>query len=752
MFEILFKYPIGIFHKGKFVFLTPWPLWFLAAGILVAAALLFWHVRRNHGMLSGLRPMVIWVLETCMVALILFLLWHPALSIATLRPQQNVVAVLVDDSRSMAIADSSGTREAAAKSVLASGLLKSLGERFQMRLYKFGKEPARIPNTDALTGTAPASRIGDTLEQVLAESSSLPLGAIVLLSDGADNSGGIDLATIAAIRRQRIPVHTIGFGKEHPERDVEVTDAVVSARALPKSRLTALVTLQSYGLAGSKSKVTIRESGKVLASQDVTLKNDGEPQTVPVAFNIGDAGPKTLEIGVQQVPGEENTLNNSVTRVVDVENRKPRILYFEGEPRWEYKFIRRAVEDYPDLGIELASMVRTTENKFLRQFPKSMGEHDLEDGFPAKPEELFPFQAVIIGSVEANYFTATQQQLIRDYVDRRGGGLLFMAGRYTLSEGGYPSSPLADLVPTRLPVGKGTFHRAFTSVELTPQGAQSVICRLEDDPAKNLARWKTIPQVADYQEVGEAKPGATTLIVSKPTGKPPQPLLVTENYGRGRTALMATQGTWRWKMWLDHADKTHATFWQQLMRYLVTDTPGQVVSTTPRQVLSDDTRVPVRVEVRDKEYKPVTNAKVQARFNGPEGTSTLELTPQPLEEGVYTGEWTAEKPGSYVAEIIAGREQEELGHDILTFRREDGVAENFHTSQNRELLEKLSEQTGGRYYTPSEASKLSSEISYSEAGITTRETRDLWDMPVLFLLVLSLRASEWLLRRRWGVV
>jgi uncharacterized membrane protein len=752
MFEILFKYPISIFHKGRFVFLTPWPLWALAIGILVAAALLFWHVRRNHGMLSGLRPIVIWVLETCMVALILFLLWHPALSIATLRPQQNVVAVLVDDSRSMAIADSAGTREAAAKAVLNGGMLKSLGDRFQVRLYKFGKEPARIPNTDALTGTAPASRIGDTLERVLAESTSLPLGAIVMLSDGADNSGGIDLATIAAIRRQRIPVHTIGFGKEHPERDVEITDAVVSARALPKSRLTALVTVESYGLSGSKSKITIRESGKVLASQDVTLKGDGQPQTESVAFNIGDAGPKTLEIGVVPVSGEENNLNNTVSRVVDVENRKPRILYFEGEPRWEYKFIRRAVEDYPDLGIELASMVRTTENKFLRQFPHSMGEHDLEDGFPAKAEELFPFQAVIIGSVEANYFTATQQQLIRDYVDRRGGGVLFMAGRYTLSEGGYPSSPLADLVPTKLPIGKGTFHRVFTSVELTPQGAQSVLLRLDDDPAKNLARWKTIPQVADYQEVGEAKPGATTLLVSKPTGKAPQPLLVTENYGRGRTALMATQGTWRWKMWLDHADKTHPTFWQQLMRYLVTDTPGQVTSTTPRQVLSDDTRVPIRVEVRDKEYKPVTNAKVQARFNGPDGAATLELTPQPLEEGVYTGEWTAEKPGSYVAEIIAGREQEELGHDMLTFRREDGVAENFHTSQNRELLEKLSDQTGGRYYKPSEASKLSNEISYSEAGITTRETRDLWDMPALFLLVLSLRASEWLLRRRWGVV
>src|ERR1043166_1946292 len=143
MFEIFYKYPASLFHKGQFVFLTPWPLWALAIGILVAAALLFWHVRRHHGMLSGLRPIAIWVLETCMVALILFLLWHPALSVATLRPQQNVVAVLVDDSRSMAIKDSSGAREASAKSVLDSGLLKSLGEKFQVRLYKFGKEPVR---------------------------------------------------------------------------------------------------------------------------------------------------------------------------------------------------------------------------------------------------------------------------------------------------------------------------------------------------------------------------------------------------------------------------------------------------------------------------------------------------------------------------------------------------------------------------------------------------------------------------------
>src|SRR5438132_7362599 len=210
MFEILFKYPASIFQKGHFVLLTPWPVWLLVIGILAAAGLLFWHIRRNHGMLSGVRPLAIWLLEAGLIALILFLLWHPALSIATLRPQQNVVAVLVDDSRSMSVQDSNGTREAGAQAALNSGMLKSLGEKFQVRLYKFGKEPERIQKPDQLTACAPASRIGDTLERVLAESSSLPLGAMVLLSDGADNAGGIDLQTVAAIRRQRIPVHTMG--------------------------------------------------------------------------------------------------------------------------------------------------------------------------------------------------------------------------------------------------------------------------------------------------------------------------------------------------------------------------------------------------------------------------------------------------------------------------------------------------------------------------------------------------------------
>ncbi len=749
MFEFLFKYPGAVFQKGQFVLLARWPAWILIIAILAAAGLLFWHVRRHRGLLTGARPLVIWLLETSMVALLLFLLWHPAISIATLRPQQNVVAVMIDDSRSMGIREGSQTRSAQAKEVLDQKLLAALGQKFQVRLYRFGKEAERMPKGAQLNAAEPASRIGESLQQVLAESATLPLGAVVLLSDGADNSGGIGLDTISQIRRRHIPVNTVGFGREKPAKDLEIADAVLPGHALADSRLSALVTFRQYGYAGQRAVLSVRDAGKLLASREVQLKPDGVPQSEPLLFNAGLPGPKTLEISIEPLPGEENTGNNSIRRLVNVENRKPRILYIEGEPRWEFKFIRRAAED--DRSLQLASMLRTTQNKIYRQGLSD--PHELEEGFPAKPEELFVYDGLIIGRVEASYFTQIQQDLIQEFANRRGGGILFLGGRFALAEGGYVHSPLAELIPVQLPDTKGTFHRDFSNEELTAQGRASLICRLLEDPERNAERWTKMPQVANYNDVGEPKPGAVVLMDVVPQGRRRMPLLVTQNYGRGRTAVFATAGSWRWRMWQDHTDTTHATFWQQLLRYLVSDSPGRVSASTPHQVLADETRVTLRAEVRDKAFNAVPDAVVEAHITGPDGAAaSVEMTPQPLEEGVYTAEWNAEKPGSYVAEIVAGRNKEELGRDVVEFRREDGVAENFHTAQNRELLEKLAEETGGRYYTAANAARLPEEISYSEAGITIRETKDLWDMPAIFLLALLLRGSEWVLRRRWGVV
>lgn len=755
MFEFLFKYPRSVFDKGTFVLLGQWPLWLLALALFAAAGGLAWVIWSRRSAIApsmrGVRTVVVWVLETVLVCLLLFLLWQPAMSIATLRPQQNIVAVVIDDSKSMSTQERGESRKDQVLKTLNSGLMNSLRSKFQVRLYRLGEHVERIDKLDQLNTSASATHIGENLKEVLADSATLPIGAVVLMSDGSDNTGGIDLDTISEIKRQRIPVHTVGFGREQMAHDVEVTDVQLPARSLAKSRLEAQVSFHQHGFSSGKGRLAVREAGgKVLASRDVVFKGDGVVQTEAILFNAGEAGVKNLDFAIDPLPGEENVNNNRETRMLNVDAAKPRVLYMEGEPRWDYKFLRRAVED--DKSIELDSVLRTTQNKVYSQFAPDSGVEFLKNGFPTKVEDLFGFQGLILGSVETNYFTAAQQDLIQQFVDRRGGGLLFLGGRASLADGGYDKAPFVDLLPVRLPNHKNTFHREPAYPELTAAGRESLICRIEESPDANVARWKKLPYLMNFQDAGNPKPGALVLAEMTAAGHK-LPLLITEKYGRGRTAVFATGGDWRWQMLQPVEDMSHEMFWRQMLRWLVSDTPTRVVASTPRSILYDDGHVHFRAEVRDTTYLPTSDAQVEARIVSPDGTSqTVELHPDPVEQGVYAADWDASRAGSYLAEITAKRGQQELGRDVVTLRREDGVAENFHVEQNRELLEKLSSETGGRYYRPSDAAKLGEDISYSDAGITVRETKDLWDMPIVFFLALLLCCTEWLLRRRWGVV
>jgi hypothetical protein len=292
-------------------------------------------------------------------------------------------------------------------------------------------------------------------------------------------------------------------------------------------------------------------------------------------------------------------------------------------------------------------------------------------------------------------------------------------------------------------------------VELTAEGKDSPITRLLDDPAKNAERWKKLTYLADYQDPGSPKPGATVLAEMN-VSRRKLPLLITQSYGHGRTAIIATGGTWRWQMSEALGDPSHDLFWQQLLRWLVADSPGPVTASMPARTLMDEGRVQISAQVHDRQFKPAGDAHVSAHIVGPEKVNAvLDLSPSQDTPGLYQGEWTAEKPGAYLAEVTAestGSQPQELGRDVLTFQREDGVAENFHTEQNRPLLEQLSSQTGGRFWEPSELKDLPRDISYSEAGISVRTTNELWNMPIVFLLLLGLLIAEWLLRRKWGVV
>jgi uncharacterized membrane protein len=765
MFEFFLKYPRSVYARGQFALLGAAPKWILVLLIVAAAVGLAWLIRSRLSqaapVMHSWRAWVIWGLQTLLAALLLVLLWQPAITVAELKPQQNIIAVLVDDSRSMAISEDGSTREAQAVVALQNGVLANFNRSFQTRLYRVDAVPARIDSLNDLRPNAPSTRIGDSLKQLSEETSDLPIGAIVLLSDGDDNAGGISADTISALRARHIPVHTVGFGRERASHDVELDDVVVAPRALANSRLAARITLHQRGYAGAKMNLTVRDvtssQVKVLAARAISLGPDGNLQTETLMFDIGGAGARTLQIAAAPLPGEENTANNTLTRLVNVGSEPRRILYIEGEPRWEYKFVRQAEED--DRMVQIVSMVRTSENKIYRQGIADPKE--LASGFPSRPEDLFGYQGLMIGSVEAGYFTPGQQELIHEFVDRRGGGLLLLGGQFALADGGWNATKLTDLMPTTLPTQAGTFHReadlrngtTHTSAELAKAGVDSIITRLVDDPTANAVKWKNLPYLMDYQDSGAPKPGAAVLAnMITPEGRK-LPLLITENFGRGRSAIMATGGSWRWQMSSPLGDTAHDLFWQQLLRWLVSETPGRVAASVPAQMLLDNGAVTITAEVRDREYNPAPDARVEAHILGPSGVSALvEMTPVPDNPGQFQAAWSVPKTGAYLTEVTALRGTQELGRDVLTFQRMDGVAENFHTEQNRELLERLASQTGGQYWKPADLGKLAGSIPFSEAGVTVRETKDLWDLPLVFLVLLLLRFSEWWLRRKWGIV
>lgn len=715
------------------------------------------RLRHSEAKLHGGRVGTLWGMQSAVLALLLLLLWQPAMIVGELSSRQNIIAIAIDDSRSMGIIDSDGkTREAAAIAALNGGVLAGLRDRFQVRIYRLGRGFEQVDAVSEIVPVDAATHIGQSLEQLAKETQDLPVGAVVLLSDGSQNSAGIGGAGIGsdalqALKERHLPVHTIGLGKPEHAHDVEMEDAGVAANVAANARVASTITLVQHGYAGQQATLTVSDGDKTLAQHPITLAPDGQLQTEQLFFSAGSAGAKSLTFTVEPLPGEESAANNAVTRPIVVSTAKRRILYVEGEPRWEYKFIRRAEEDDP--AVQIVSMLRTSENKVYRQGIRDPAE--LAAGFPVRAEDLFGYSGIIIGSVSADYFTPLQQELLREYVDRRGGGALFLGGNSSLSDGGWGASNVNELLPTFLPSGNHNFRRNAATVELTAAGVDSTITRLLDDPEKNAERWKKLTYLADYEDPGSPKPGATEL-VDMHVGRRTLPLLVTQSYGNGRTAILATGGTWRWQMSEALGDPSHDLFWQQLLRWLVAESPGSVTASIPSRLLMDEGAVQLTAQVRDLTFQPAPDAHVTAHVVGPGGVDALvDLIPSQTTPGQYQAEWTAEKPGTYLAEVVAesvGSQPQELGRDVLTFQREDGIAENFHTEQNRPFLEQLATETGGRYWKPSELKNLPRDISYSEAGISIRSTKELWNMPIVPMLLLGLLIAEWLLRRKWGVV
>jgi uncharacterized membrane protein len=756
VFQLLFTYRPVVFQQGDFRLVPSTGSY--VAGILVlvaiAATVLTYRSARARGAAVKHR-IVLTALRVATLGLMLFCLFRPVLVVRAAVSQQNFIGVLVDDSRSMQIADAAGQmRGAIARQQFGpdSPLMKSLSEKFIVRTFRFSSAARRLANPEELTFTGSQTRIGTALEGARQELAGLPLAGLVMVSDGADTTDASLSDALLALKAADVPVFTVGVGEESLQKDIQIGRISVPRSTLKGTSILVDAVVTHRGFPGETIMLDVEDEGRIVGSQEVRLPADGEPAAVRVRFTASEAGARIFRFKIAPRPGEMVTQNNARETLIDVRDRAERILYFEGEPRFELKFIRRAVAD--DANLRLVALQRTADNKYLR-----LGVDDADHllgGFPKTREELFAYRGLILGSIEAGAFTGDQLRMIADFVEKRGGGLLMLGGPRSFAEGSYTGTPVADVLPVVLERPAKALDAgqvARLKVHPTRDGAAHAVTQLGATEQASSAIWDKLPTLTGVNPLRAVKPGATIILSGTDERKREQVVLAAQRYGRGKAIAFPVQDSWLWQMHADIAveDMTHENYWRQLMRWLVDGVPDHVEAHTSAERVEAGETVTVTADVVDPTFVEINDARVVAHVEGPRGTIDVPLQWSGEKSGQYRGVFTAADEGLYAARVEALRGTTSLGTGVTQLRAAPGDGEYFDAGMNAARLKRIADETGGRFYQAAGAAALPEDVRYSGRGVTTTEERDLWHMPIVLGLILVLMCGEWGYRRAVGL-
>ena len=511
--EFLFKYPRRVFEQGVFVWQGAGWARVVIPVVAVLIGLAAWSYLRA-GRATLLDRVVLTLLRAAAIGLLGVCLLRPALLVSMSVPQQNVLGILLDDSKSMLIRDADSlTRLERVRQLFGdstASLIHKLSERYALRFYRFSETMERIDRASALRGAGGRTDLASALTEVRRDFAGTSLAGLIVATDGADNGGQSMSDPLLSLQAAKIPVYTVGIGQERFARDVSVERVELPRSTLKGAVLLGSVALRARGVAGETVSLTVEDNGKIVATREVTIPKGTETVTIPIRIPPLESGVRPIRVQVRPLPGEAVSQNNSRNAQVRVRDRREKILYLEGNLRPEFPFLRRAAA--ADSNLQVVGLQRTSKGKFLR-----LGVDDsleLVKGFPTTRSELFQYRALILGTVEASFFTADQLRMIAEFVSERGGGLLALGGRESFGEGAFQGTAVADVLPIRF-INR-TADSGEAAVELTvvptPAGLANAALILTDREETNPAHWDSLPPLTSVNRLGGLKPGATTLL------------------------------------------------------------------------------------------------------------------------------------------------------------------------------------------------------------------------------------------------
>ncbi len=740
----------AVFTNGRFGFdLRPHAALVIAAVLALLAFVYFSYVRSRARVNPRGRAALV-ALRSALFLLILFLLLKPVVVVPSVVPRSSTVALLADDSRSMMVADEVGgqRRLEALKGALFSTegtFLSRLREKFKTETYAFSSGLGAIEGGEELTGEGQSSDLGGALAEASRRSAGAPLSAVVLFSDGAENVTADLAAELRNLRARGLPVYTVGVGSTRRGTDAELARVNLPRRVLVGSSVEVEAFVRASGYGPTKVRIAASEDGRAVKTEEFSLRG-GETEVVRMELAPATAGTHRYTFDVQPLEGELSIENNRREALVEVVEGPMRVLYVEGEPRWEHGKLRDAMSR-GEKQVELVSLLRTGENKLYRQGVS--GEEELAAGFPRTEEELFAYDGLMLGSVESAFFTAEQLRAVEAFVSRRGGGLLAVGGRSAFGVGGYATTPVADALPLSFSARAAGLAQAPNpeanaptfKAQSTARGISHPVTRLSEDKQLSQKTWNELPAFAVPEAAAGVKPGATVLLEARRaagegraggTSSTAVPLLAHHRYGRGQALAFTASDTWRWRMRMDSKSNAHENFWRQMLRYLVQFSPRQVEVAAEQDVYAPGDTVRVVADVRDRKFNAVADARAVARVFKPSGASVelpLRFTARD-DANVYVGEFRVEELGRHRVELAHPPPPSARPPRSRNFLAAELNREFYDAALNDELLRRIAAETGGKYYTLEDAGALVDDLTYRKTDNSRPVTKDLWDMPV----------------------
>jgi uncharacterized membrane protein len=458
------------------------------------------------------------------------------------------------------------------------------------------------------------------------------------------------------------------------------------------------------------------------------------------------------------------------------------VLYVSGRPDWEFKFLRRALEE--DIEIELHALIRIakkepkfsfrdrgvdTVNPLLQGFSEDeetaeqydepvllrlgVEEDELKAGFPSGEEDLFAYHAIILDDVEASFFSQQQMLLMRQFVAERGGGLLMLGGQESFLGGGYKDTPLGDVLPVYLQGQEKSQGRDYpVRYRLTREGALEPWLRLRANQLDERTRVQQMPDFLSWNSVPDVKPGASVLAQLE-TATGTEPGLVAQRFGKGRTLALLVGDMWRWSLRrpTDDADDL-AQSWRQIGRWLTGDVPKrlQVEIQPPSGALEPHRAL---ISLRDPAYEPMDNATVELKVTEPDGQEvTATATAHPQKPGVYVAEYWSRADGGYRCHIEAKGPDGEVIEPIDTgWTAEPSASEFARVEPDRELLQRLAQESGGELVPIENLESFVASLPSKKVPITESRVEPLWHRPWLILFAIGCLCLEWGIRRWKGL-